>query len=125
MSSINKVILMGYAGKDAEIRYYNDKQAYTQFSLATHRTFYRQKGGTPTEQTDWHRIVVFGEAAITASERVHKGSRLFIEGRLSTRQFKDKNNLQVTITEVVAERIEYLDLPERSDATGGDNRPHA
>ena len=118
MSSINKVILMGYVGKDAEIRYYNDNQAYTTFMLATHRPATRQK--STSEQTDWHRIVVFGEAAVTAGEQARKGARLFIDGRLSTRQFTDKNNLKRTITEVIADRITYLDANKQPQSNGED-----
>lgn len=108
--SLNKVLLIGYVGADPDIRYYNDKQSVAAFSLALKRPAFKTKSGNISpEQTDWIRISAFGDAAILAEEYVRKGTRLLVEGRLSTRSYTDKRGVAHNITEVVAEKLTLLD----------------
>ena len=103
--SINKVILVGYIGKDPEIRY---------LSLATTHTIGKTaSGGTREEQTEWHRIVAFGEQAAFAEQWVRKGSLLAVEGRISYRNYTDKQGTMHSITEIVAERLHFVGNPPR------------
>lgn len=117
--SLNKVLLIGYVGNDPEIRYFDDNQCVASFNLALHRPAFRSKTGRLVpEQTDWIRISSRGEVARFAEEYVKKGSRLLLEGRLATRSYTDKQGLTHMITEVVAERISFVD--SRNDKKSDD-----
>lgn len=106
--SVNKVILVGYVGKDPEIRYLKERFAVANFTLATtHLVGKATPGATREEQTDWHRIVAFGEQASFAEQWVRTGALLAIEGRISYRNYTDKQGTQHAITEIVAERLQF------------------
>lgn len=108
---LNKVLLIGYVGNDPEVRYFDENQSVANFSLALHRPSYKTKAGKIVpEQIDWVRVSSRGDAARFAEEFVKKGTRVFVEGRLSTRTYTDKQGLQHNITEVVAERLSFVDL---------------
>lgn len=100
--SVNKVILLGHVGSDPEMRFPEKDKAMAYFSLATN-----ERIGT-TELTEWHRIVVTGDNARLAERYIRKGTRLYLEGSLRTREYTDKFKIQRRITEVVASYFEIL-----------------
>lgn len=107
MASVNKVILIGNLGKDPEMRYTPSGQAVATFPLATTRRW-RDKDGNQQEQTEWHNIVVWGRQAETANEYLKKGRPVFIEGRIQTRNYEDRDGQKRWITEIVALTIQFL-----------------
>jgi single-strand DNA-binding protein len=108
MSGVNKVILVGRLGNDPEIRYTQQGVAVTNFNIATSENWV-DKGGQKQERTEWHRIVVWGKMAETCSQYLTKGRQVFIEGRLQTRQWDDKDGGKRYTTEVVASTVQFLD----------------
>jgi single-strand DNA-binding protein len=106
---INKVILIGNLGADPEVRYMPNGNAVTNITLATSESW-RDKGtNEPVEKTEWHRIVFFNKLAEIAGEYLKKGSKVFLEGRLQTRKWQDKNNQDRWTTEIVANEMQMLD----------------
>ena len=87
--SVNKVILVGRLGQDPDVRYMPNETAVCNFSLATSSS-YKDKTGAKVDQTEWHRIVMFGKVAEIAKEYLKKGSQIFVEGRLQTRKWQTK-----------------------------------
>lgn len=118
MSGINKVILIGHLGKDPEIRYLEGGVSVASFPLATSETF--NKDGKKVEQTEWHNIVMWRSLADVAAKYLQKGKLVYIEGKLRTRSFEDKEGIKKYTTEVVAEN--FTMLGRKSDFEG-DNRP--
>src|SRR5476651_538532 len=106
MSGINKVILVGHLGKDPEIRHLDGGVAVTSFPLATSETF--NKDGKKVEQTEWHNIVMWRGLADVAAKFLQKGKLVYIEGKLRTRSFEDKEGNKKYTTEVVAENFTML-----------------
>ena len=119
MASVNKVILVGNLGRDPEVRYMPDGGAITNISIATTDTW-KDKGGEKQEKTEWHRIVFFSKLAEIAGEYLKKGSQVYIEGRLQTRKWQDKDGQDKYSTEIVADRMQMLG----SRSGGGDNQPN-
>lgn len=113
MSSVNKVILLGNLGADPELRYTPSGRAVVNFSLATSRTW-NNREGEKQEETEWHRIVAWDKLAEICGEYLKKGSQAFIEGRLQTRSWEDKNGIKRYTTEIVA--MEMRMLGSRQDA---------
>lgn len=107
MAGINKVILIGNLGKDPELRYTPNSQAVATFSLATNRKW-KDKGGQPQEQTEWHNIVAWGKQAEICKEYLKKGSSVFVEGRIQYRTYDDKEGNKRYITEIVARSVQML-----------------
>ncbi|HKZ22161.1 MAG TPA: single-stranded DNA-binding protein [candidate division Zixibacteria bacterium] len=107
MAGINKVILIGNLGKDPELRYTPNSQAVATFSLATNRKW-KDKGGQPQEQTEWHNVVAWGKQAEICKEYLKKGSSVFIEGRIQYRTYDDKDGNKKYITEIVARSVQML-----------------
>ena len=105
--TVNKVILIGRLGVDPELKYTPSGRAYARFSLATNRAWKDQEGNKQ-EKTDWHKIVAWGKLAEIIGEWLKKGRRVYIEGRIETRSFEDKNGARRWITEVVADTMEML-----------------
>lgn len=103
MASLNKVMLIGNLGRDPEIRYMPSGDAIATLNLATTDTW-KDKGGEKQERTEWHRIIMFGKQAEIAGEYLKKGSQIYIEGRLQTRKWTDKSNVERYTTEIVADR---------------------
>lgn len=97
---VNRVMLIGYLGKDPEIRYMPDGGAVANFSLATTETW-KDKQGQPREKTEWHRVVIYGRLAEVAGDYLRKGSHIYIEGSLQTRTYKDANGVDRYVTETV------------------------
>lgn len=106
MSGINKVILVGHLGKDPELRYLEGGVSVTSFPLATSETF--NKDGRKIEQTEWHNIVMWRGLADIAAKHLQKGKLVYIEGKLRTRSFEDKEGIKKYTTEVVAENFTLL-----------------
>lgn len=107
MASVNKVILIGNLGRDPEVRYLPDGGAITNISVATTDTW-KDKSGEKQEKTEWHRVSFFGKLAEIAGEYLKKGSQVYVEGRLQTRKWQDKEGQDRYTTEVVADRMQML-----------------
>lgn len=119
---INKVILIGNLGADPEVRYSQNGTAVANFRVATTETWKKQDG-TKEEQTEWHRIVAFARLGEICGEYLAKGSKVYIEGRLQTRKWDDKDGNTRYITEVVAREMKMLSSrgAGSSDSGGGQN----
>lgn len=107
MASVNKVILIGNLGRDPEIRYLPSGDAVATFSIATTEVW-KDKNGQRQEQTEWHRISMFGKQAEIAGQYLKKGSSVYIEGRLTTRKWTDKEGNERQTTEIRADRMQML-----------------
>ncbi len=105
--SVNKVILIGRLGADPEIRYTADGQPVANFRIATNEVW-TDKNGNKQEKTEWHRIVAFGKLAETCGEYLTKGRQVYIEGRLQTRSYEDKDGVKRFVTEIVAHNMQML-----------------
>ena len=108
MASVNKVILIGNLGKDPEVRYSPNGGAVTNITLATSESWKDKNTGEKQEKTEWHRIVFFGKLAEIAGEYLKKGSQVYIEGRLQTRKWQDKEGKDRYTTEIVAGEMQML-----------------
>ena len=107
MASINKVILIGNLGRDPETRYMPDGGAITNISVAT-TDKWKDKNGEMQEKTEWHRVAFFGKLAEIAGEYLKKGSQVYVEGRLQTRKWQDKDGQDKYTTEIVANQMQML-----------------
>ena len=107
MASVNKVILVGNLGRDPEMRYTAGGDAIANFSIACTDS-YKDKNGAKHDRTDWVRIVIFGRTAEVAGQYLKKGSSVYIEGRLQTRKWQNKEGVDQYTTEVVADRMQML-----------------
>ena len=105
--SVNKVILVGRLGRDPETRFTGGGQAVANFSVATDET-YKDKNGERQKRTEWHKIVVWGKQAEIAQQYLKKGSLIFIEGRIQSREWQDKENQKRTSFEIVATNFRML-----------------
>jgi len=105
--SVNKVILIGNLGVDPEVRYLENGQAVANFRIATNRV-YTTKDNERREETEWHRIVLWGKLAEIAEKYLTKGRTVYIEGRLRTRQWVDQNKIERYTTEIVGENMTML-----------------
>ena len=105
--SVNKVILVGRLGRDPETRYTGGGQAVANFSVATDETF-KDKSGERQKRTEWHKIVVWGKLAEIAQQYLKKGSLIFIEGRIQSREWQDKEGQKRTSFEIVASNFRML-----------------
>ena len=107
--SVNKVILIGNVGKDPDVRYLDSGVAVATFSLATTERGYTLQNGTQVpERTEWHNIVLWRGLAQTAEKYVHKGDKLYIEGKIKSRSYDDQNGIKRTIVEIFADNMEML-----------------
>ena len=127
MASVNKVILIGNLGADPETRYLPSGDAVTNIRIATTDTW-KDKSGEKQEHTEWHRVAFFGKTAEIAGEYLKKGSPVYIEGRIRTRKWQDKEGQERFSTEIVADRMQLLGgrsggsealVREREPATAG------
>jgi single-strand DNA-binding protein len=118
MASVNKVILIGNLGRDPETRYTTGGDAITNLNIATSEQW-KDKNGEKQEKTEWHRVVLFGRQAEIAGEYLKKGRSVYIEGRLQTRKYTDKDGVEKYSTEIVGDRMQLLGSREGSGG-GGD-----
>ncbi len=116
MAGINKVILIGNLGKDPELRYTPSGTAVASFSLATSEKW-KDRDGNMQDKTEWHNIVVWGRQAEIAKEYLSKGRQVYIEGRIQTRSWDDKDGNKRYTTEIIAQRLNFLG--SRGDQGGG------
>ena len=107
MASVNKVILIGNLGRDPEVRYMPSGDAVANITIATTETW-KDKAGEKQEQTEWHRVAMFGKTAEIAGEYLKKGSQVYIEGKLQTRKWTDKEGQERYTTEIRADRMQML-----------------
>lgn len=120
---LNKVMLIGNLGADPEVRYSPNGMAVANVRLATNESWRDKESGETQERTEWHRIVFFGRLAEVVKEYVHKGSQIYIEGRLQTRKWQDKDGQDRYSTEIVANDMQMLGA--RSGTASFDNPPAA
>ena len=107
--AINKVILLGNVGKDPDVRYPSQGQVVATFSLATSDRAYTNAAGVKVpERTEWHNIVAWGKNAEVIEKYVKKGTKLYIEGKLRTRSWEDKNAIKRYVTEIYVDTFELL-----------------
>lgn len=112
--SVNRVILIGNVGKDPDIRYSTDGKPVASFSLATTERAYTTAAGIPIpEKTEWHNIVMWGKNAEYAEKYIRKGAKLYIEGKIRTRVWEDKNAIKRNITEIYVDSFDFLAQPNR------------
>ena len=111
MASVNRVILVRNLGRDPELRYTPSGQPVASFSVATNERW-NDREGKPQERTEWHRIVVWGKQAENCANYLQKGRSVYIEGRLQTREWEDKEGQKRSTTEVVAQTVQFLDRRE-------------
>lgn len=126
MASVNKAILIGNLGKDPEVRYMPSGEAIANITLATTDTW-KDKSGEKQERTEWHRVSFFGRQAEVVGEYLKKGSQIYVEGRIQTRKWQDKEGQDRYTTEIVADRMQMLG--SKSSGSGSfevvENRPAA
>ncbi|OYT98572.1 MAG: single-stranded DNA-binding protein [Burkholderiales bacterium PBB1] len=118
MASINKVILIGNLGRDPEVRYTPNGNAICNISVATTRNWKDKTSGDKVEETEWHRVVFYDRLAEIAGEYLKKGRPVYVEGRLKTRKWQDKDGKDVYTTEVIADQMQLLGGRE---GMGGDS----
>jgi len=118
MASVNKVILLGNLGRDPETRYTTGGDAVTNLSIATSEQW-KDKSGEKQERTEWHRVVLFGRQAEIAGEYLKKGRSVYIEGRLQTRKYTDKDGVEKYSTEIVADRMQLIGSGRDAGGGGG------
>src|SRR3954467_10406415 len=116
MRGVNRVMLIGNLGRDPDLQYLEGNIAVAKFPLATTETF-KDKSGNLVSQTEWHTVVLWRGLAELASRYLHKGSLVFIEGRLRTRNWEDKDKIKRFSTEIVGDNLVMLD--KRKDENGG------
>ncbi|MCI5065594.1 single-stranded DNA-binding protein [bacterium] len=116
---VNKAILVGRLGKDPEIRYTQSQTAVTKFGLATGERRKDPQSGNWTEHTEWHNIVVFGKTAENCSNFLKKGREVYIEGRIQTQKWQDKEGRDRWTTEIIAQTVQFLG--NKDDAYSGSN----
>jgi single-strand DNA-binding protein len=120
MASVNKVIIVGNVGRDPELRYTQSGQPVASFSIATNERF-KDKDGNWKDRTEWHRIVAWARLAEICGEYLRKGSQVYVEGRLQTRKWTDKDGNERYSTEIRGDRMQMLG----GRAAGGGAEPPA
>jgi len=123
MAGVNKAILIGNLGRDPELRYTQGGQAVTNFSLATTESWNKRDGSGREEKTEWHRIVAWGKTAELCAEYLSKGRTVYIEGRIQTREWENKDGQKQRTTEIVAQTVQFLGGPR--GGSGGAPRSSA
>jgi single-strand DNA-binding protein len=126
MASFNKAQLIGNLGRDPEVRYTPNGTAVCSISVATTNSWNDKRSGDRVEQTEWHRVIFFGRLAEVVGEHMKKGRSMFVEGRLRTRQWTDRDGVTRYATEIVATEMQMLGTkpddskPPSEPADGGD-----
>ncbi|MDL1976016.1 MAG: single-stranded DNA-binding protein [Deltaproteobacteria bacterium] len=115
MIALNKVMLMGYLGADPDTRYTRTGTAVTNFSLATTENW-KDKQGEKQSRTEWHRIVVWGKLAELCQEYLTKGSPVYVEGRIQTNEWQDKEGNDKQIKEIIANKVLHLRTGQQTDS---------
>ncbi len=115
MAGINKAILIGNLGRDPELRYTQNGQAVANFTLATTESWTDKASGQKQERTEWHRIVAWGRTGELCAQYLAKGRTVYIEGRIQTREWEDKEGQKRWTTEVNAQTVQFLGGPRGAD----------
>lgn len=119
MAGVNKVIIIGRLGKDPEVRYTPNGQAVANFTVATSENWTDKTSGQKQEKTEWHRIVVWGRLAELCRDYLRKGRQVYIDGRLQTRSWDDKDGVKKYTTEIIANGVQFLGTsPDKVESTG-------
>ncbi len=127
MASVNKVILLGNLGRDPEVRYLPSGDPVANITIAT-SSKYKGKDGNMVEETEWHRVTFFGRLAEIASQYLKKGRPVYVEGRIKTRKYTDKDGIEKYATDIVASEMQLLGgregmgEPSQGDDDGGYSR---
>lgn len=121
MSSVNKVIILGRLGKDPDIRYMTNGSAVANLSIATSQTWKDKQTGEKKEKTEWHRVVLYSRIAEVAGEYAKKGSLLYIEGRIETKKWTDKDGQDRYTTEVIGDQMQFVGGRETGGGAGGND----
>lgn len=119
--SVNKILLVGRVGRDAEVRYTPSGTAVCNVSIATGRSWKDKASGERRDETEWHRVVIYDRLAEVAGEMMTKGRLVYIEGRNKTRKWEDKEGAEHYTTEVIASEFQMLDAKPVADGGGGDS----
>ncbi len=119
MASVNKVILIGNLGKDPEVRYTPGGSAICNITLATSRNWKDKNTGERQEETEWHRVVFYDRLAEVAGEYLRKGKSIYVEGRLKTRKWQDKDGQDKYTTEIIASEMTMLGGRDSGGEEGG------
>jgi single-strand DNA-binding protein len=119
MASVNKVILIGNLGRDPEVRYAPSGSAIANVTIATTRQWKNKDSGERQEETEWHRVVFYDRLAEIAGEYLKKGKSVYIEGRLKTRKWTDKDGVEKYTTEIIANEMTMLGGREGGGMGGG------
>ncbi len=117
MAGINKAIIVGRLGRDPEVRYTTDGRAISNFSIATSDEWKDKDTGEKKERTEWHRIVAFGKLGEICGEYLSKGRQIYIEGRIQTREWEDKEGNKRYTTEIVASQMLMLGTKDSGGST--------
>jgi single-strand DNA-binding protein len=120
MAGVNKAIILGNLGRDPEVRYMPSGDAVATFPIATTER-YKDKDGNTQERTEWHNVTAFGRQAEIAGEYLHKGSQAFVEGRIRTEKYTDKEGVERYSTKIIVDRLTLVG-GRRDDEGGGDSR---
>jgi single-strand DNA-binding protein len=122
LASVNKVIIVGNLGRDPETRYMPNGDAVTNCAIATTESWKDKNSGEKKELTEWHRVTFYRKLAEIAGQYLKKGSQVYVEGRLQTRKWTDKDDIEKYTTEIIADVMKMLGgRPESAD--DNDNRP--
>tara|TARA_Y100000022_G_scaffold159416_1_gene142201 strand:- start:2 stop:448 length:447 start_codon:yes stop_codon:yes gene_type:complete len=113
--SVNKVILLGRVGNDPEVKFMPSGNAVVNLSIATNRKFKNQDSGSYEDKTEWHRVVFFNKPAETIGQYVKKGQQLYVEGRLQTRKWQDKDGIEKYSTDIISDNFTFVG--SKSDST--------
>ncbi len=119
MGNLNRVMIIGNTGRDAELRYTANGTAVSDFSMAVNSRR-RSQSGDWEDETEWFQVVLFGDRAERISQYITKGKQLYVEGRLRTRNWDDDQGVRHYRTEVIANNVEFLDRRGESGGGGGD-----
>lgn len=116
--SVNKVILVGNLGKDPEVRHLESGAAVANFSLATSESYKDRNSGELITNTDWHNVVLWRGLAEIAEKYLHKGDKVYIEGKIKSRSYQDQDGVTKYITEIVGDNLVMMGKPETASGTG-------
>jgi len=122
---VNKAIILGSLGQDPDVRYTASGAAVANISIATNEQWKDKESGEMQERTEWHRVVFFGRLAEIAGEYLHKGSQVYIEGRIQTRKWQDKEGNDRYTTEIVANEMQMLGSKSGGTTASFDQTPPA
>ncbi len=117
MASVNKAIIVGHLGQDPELRYTSSGEAAANISVATSEQWKDKHSGEQKEQTEWHRISFFGKPAEIVCQYLRKGSQIYIEGKIRSKKYTDKNGIERTAFEIIAESFKMLGSKSESGST--------